>query len=76
MMTDGQALRIRHLNDAFRSTLSRGRVFFTAGVSEKGVAFSTAALAAVRAFSDFTADNNPYGEHDFGSFVIASEKLF
>lgn len=33
-------------------------------------------LEAVREFSNFTADNDPYGEHDFGSFSIAGERLF
>lgn len=33
-------------------------------------------LKAVREFSNFTADNDPYGEHDFGSFSIAGERLF
>ena len=68
--------RIRELNDAFRTTLEGGRCLFTAGVSDMGIPFSTAALAAVRAFTDFNADNDPYGEHDFGSFMVGEEKLF
>jgi len=68
--------RIRDLNDAFRTTLEGGRCLFTAGVSDLGIPFSKAALAAVRAFGDFTPDNDPYGEHDFGSFRIGEEKLF
>ena len=75
-MTDARTLRIRKLNDAFRTTLAGGKAFFTPGVSERGVAFSTAALAAVRAFTAFSVDNDPYGEHDFGSFNIGEEKLF
>jgi Protein of unknown function (DUF3768) len=27
-------------------------------------------------FADFTADNDPYGEHDFGSFEVAGETFF
>jgi len=30
----------------------------------------------VRNFSDFTEENDPYGEHDFGSFTVAGEKVF
>lgn len=75
-MTDARTFRIRELNDAFRTTLAGGKTYFTQGVSERGVAFSAAALAAVRSFSDFSTDNDPYGEHDFGSFTIADEKLF
>jgi len=74
-MTDARSLRIRELNDAFRKTLSGGKAFFTPGVSGRGVAFSTVALAAAQAFTDFTVDNDPHGEHDFGSLLIADEKL-
>ena len=68
--------RIRELNDAFRATLEGGRCLFTAGVSDLGIPFSTAAFAAVRKFADFNADNDPHGEHDFGSFQIGEERLF
>lgn len=30
----------------------------------------------VQNFKDFTEDNDPYGEHDFGSFVIARNEVF
>lgn len=31
---------------------------------------------AVRNYSDFTEDNDPYGERDFGSLKVAGEKVF
>jgi len=34
------------------------------------------ALALVRRFEDFTPDNDPHGEHDFGSFTHGGQKLF
>jgi hypothetical protein len=34
------------------------------------------ALMRVQSFSDFNADNDPHGEHDFGSFELADEKFF
>ena len=68
--------RIRELNDAFRKTLEGGQCLFTPGVSDLGIPFSMAALAAVSAFSEFSADNDPYGEHDFGAFQIGEERLF
>jgi hypothetical protein len=76
MSAAARTSRIRDFNDAFRTTLEGGRCLFTAGVSDLGVPFSTAALVAVRAFKDFTADNDPYCEHDFGSFEIGEQKLF
>ena len=30
----------------------------------------------VRDFSDFNEDNDPYGEHDFGSFELHGQKIF
>ena len=33
-------------------------------------------LEAVRWYDDFTADNDPYGEHDFGSLVWHGNKIF
>ena len=31
---------------------------------------------AVEDFNSFTEDNDPYGEHDFGSLVFESQKEF
>ena len=68
---------IRDLNDDFRRAGGLGgRVLFTAGVSDLGVEFSHLALGLVRLFDKFDADNDPHGEHDFGSFELAGEKYF
>jgi hypothetical protein len=76
MSATTRTTRIRDLNDAFRSSLDGGRCLFTAGVSDLGIPFSTAALAAARSFCNFNPDNDPYGEHDFGSFEIGEHRLF
>ena len=34
------------------------------------------AVAAVSAFSDFSEDNDPHGERDFGAFEIGGQRLF
>jgi Protein of unknown function (DUF3768) len=34
------------------------------------------ALVQVAHFWDFTADNDPHGEHDFGSFTLVGRKFF
>jgi Protein of unknown function (DUF3768) len=68
--------RIRDLNDAFRRSGDGGRVLFTAGVSNLGVAFSHLALGLVRRFDKFDADNDPHGEHDFGAVELQGHKLF
>jgi hypothetical protein len=66
--------RIRQLNDQCRTSLSGCRVMITQGVA--ALDQTEVVLKAVREFSNFTADNDPYGEHDFGSFVIGDNQLF
>jgi hypothetical protein len=63
--------RIRELNDAFRTTCEGGQVLITASVSALPPILVAEVLQKVRTFTDFTPDNDPYGEHDFGSFELA-----
>lgn len=71
------AARIAALNDAFRKKLvTRGRVHITAGVSANGPDYVCKALVRVMAFDEFTPDNDPYGEHDFGGFELDGDTLF
>ena len=73
----GNTERIRELNDAFRSTgPSAGDWMLTCGVRAYGPDFTAAAVAAVREHVSFTPDNDPYGEHDFGSLNLAGVHLF
>ena len=77
MTKQSRAKRIADLNDKFRKSLvTGGRTYMTAGVNSKGAEFVSKALAKVIAFDDFNADNDPHGEHDFGSFELEGEKLF
>ena len=73
--SDQRTARIRELNDACRAG-SGGRVYVTAGVHALGADFVAAAWAAVAAFADFTPENDPYGQHDFGALTVAGERLF
>lgn len=67
---------IRVLNDNFRATFLGGRVMLTQGVNELPLDVKAQALLTVQSFEDFTGDNDPHGEHDFGSFEIAGETFF
>lgn len=67
---------IRTLNDRFRTTFWGGKVFFTRGIIDMGGAFQSACVEAVQGFTDFSADNDPYGEHDFGRVVISGTPVF
>jgi hypothetical protein len=68
--------RIASLNDAFRATFLGGTIYVTPGLHLLGDEFVKAALLAVRVFATFDNDNDPYGEHDFGSLTIEGHKLF
>ena len=48
----------------------------TSGVDELPDCVKAEAMVQVAHFSDFTADNDPYGEHDFGSFTLVGRKFF
>jgi hypothetical protein len=68
--------KIRALNDAFRTTMIGGRVVMTAGVDALPADAKAIAVHRVATFTEFTPDNDPYGEHDFGSFEVVGQKLF
>lgn len=48
----------------------------TSGVTENGQAFVSEAVGAVQTFDAFTAENDPYGEHDFGAITVAGKRVF
>jgi Protein of unknown function (DUF3768) len=68
--------RIRELNDAFRTTLKGGTLLITAGIVALGADYQAKIIEGVRSFTAFTPDNDPYGEHDFGSINVAREQIF
>ena len=68
--------RIRELNDNLRSTFTAGQVVMTLGVAALAEDELAQLLERVRAFDQFTKDNDPHGEHDFGSFEVAGVTYF
>jgi hypothetical protein len=61
--------KIRALNDAFRTTGEGGRIVMTRGVQAQGADTVREILKLIRSYNSFTPDNDPYSEHDFGSFA-------
>jgi hypothetical protein len=51
-------------------------VMMTSGVDELPDCVKAEALVQVAKFSEFTADNDPHDEHDFGSFMPVGRKFF
>ncbi len=67
---------IRAFNDSFRQSLRGGTLVLTAGIVALGAEAQQGIIDAVRAFDDFTPDNDPYGEHDFGSVEVGGERIY
>ena len=72
--------RIRELNDRFRRDLMAGdilgKVVMTSGINALSVDDQANIFARVRSFDDFTEDDDPYGEHDFGALDGHGQKIF
>jgi hypothetical protein len=73
---DKRALKIQQLNDAFRQSLVGGRIILSQDVSALAPKDIDAILLKVSNFKSFSKDNDPYGEHDFGSFKHQDETIY
>lgn len=73
---DEKTIRTRTLNDTFRSTFAGGKIFMTASIQALPADLVARALDRVRQFNEFTEDNDPHGEHDFGSFELEGQRFF
>ena len=67
--------RIRTLNDAFRTSLTGGSVMITRAVAALGAEAQREILTALRRYDDFDANNDPYGEHDFGRITVQGHEI-
>jgi len=72
----GKAERIAALNDRFRQTFWGGKVMMTQGVQELPDATREKLFRAVSEFDEFTDDNDPHHEHDFGRIMFDSCMFF
>ncbi len=75
-----RANRIATLNDDFRAHLfshpPHGLVLITSGVQDLGHDAVMAIAVMVRNFNDFSAENDPYHEHDFGKIMWGETRIF
>ncbi len=78
---------IRDLNDRFRKNIPTvsdipGRVVMTSGIQEltntevEPGKHLLKLFHTIRSFDNFSEDNDPYGEHDFGAFEFEAAKVF
>ena len=66
---------IQTLNDNFWKSLLVGKVMLTRGIYSKGQAVINEILNSVKTFNNFNSKNDPYNEHDYGSFIYDGEKI-
>ncbi len=68
-----RSVRIARLNDEYRKSMEGCTV--TQGIVAMGPAV-TEVFTGVRNYKDFVEDDDPRGEHDFGSLTIQGEAIF
>jgi hypothetical protein len=67
---------IRTLNDAFRRSFVGGSVTMTVGIAAIDENLRWLIIRRVMSFDAFTPDNDPHGEHDFGTFEELGFEVF
>ena len=70
-----QTERIRTLNDQFRQSFRGGQALITPGIAALGPEAVARIVKTITVFDDFCHANDPYEEHDFGSFEAEGEKI-
>lgn len=78
---DEKTQRIRALNDQFRTGFLKdvqhlGRRLVTSGIWGLGAAACFDIMCTVRTFKDFNEGNDPWNEHDFGSFHYKGQLIY
>ena len=68
--------RIRALNDRFRQTGIGGQMVITPGIQGLGEEAVRQIATKVMKFDRFDEGNDPHGEHDFGAFDHAGQRIF
>lgn len=69
--------RIAELNDLCRRAMGvAGKLVQTQGISTLPESDQSAIREKVETFDDFSQDNDPYGERDFGAFTHNGQMIF
>jgi len=75
--TNSTTQRITELNDLCRKAMGvAGRVVQTPGIAALPLPVQSAIREKGELFDDFTEDNDPHGEHDFGALTHEGERIF
>ena len=75
---DDTTKAIAMLNDLLRTTFNpaAGRIVTTQGIGALPQEDQSAIFNLVKTFNDFSEDNDPYGEHDFGEVEHNGKRAF
>ena len=68
--------RIRALNDELRRNLPNGHAVMTTGIAALGPEAVARIIKTIAVYDDFCHANDPYEEHDFGSFEADGQLIF
>jgi hypothetical protein len=72
---DPKTGRIRALNDELRQHLIGGLAVITPGVAALGPEAVERIVKTIAVFDNFCHANDPYEEHDFGSFDVDGHEI-
>jgi hypothetical protein len=67
---------IRALNDELRQNITTGTALLTAGVAALGGEAVARIVKTIAVYDYFCHANDPYEEHDFGSFEVDGHTIF
>lgn len=76
MSQPDKSRQIAALNDILRTTFHGGSLVLTTGIQALPEEVQVGILHVVRTFNAFTPDNDPHGEHDFGSITYQAIRIF
>ncbi len=71
-----ETARIRALNDELRKDFSQGHAVMTMGIAALGGEAVARIVKTIEVHDDFCHENDPYEEHDFGSFEAEATRSF
>jgi hypothetical protein len=73
---NANATVIRTLNDQLRRDFGKGVALMTPGVAALGADAAERIFRTIAHYNDFCQSNDPYSEHDFGSFEAEGKTIF
>ena len=69
---------IAQLNDRLRKTMAPcyGKIVMAGSLAQEDPELQVIAARKVRMFDEFTRDNDPHGEHDFGTVQLKGRPVY